>query len=1121
MFKKNSLNWFVFAFAVLVLLIGLPHAARWLIPKHEKQNKKLFSRHSNPDAGEHSPVLDSQKPISQSAKHNYNETLRAWITEFSALETDSPRREELLQKGITLAKARRPVIEKLIRENPKLAVEQGLGFHEWSVLPEQIKSDVERPFSAAMDYSYYPNCSPFNVVSNSSVPRSVSYLAMPDGSDLRTYTYGRRLGVFSKRSLPVQGISLGNLVAMRDGALQIVEGTEFEAVQKILQNGQDDIKHSFLSGKPIEGGGVFALAGGKIYRFANKEEVQELEKNLAELDALPGPYAASSALAAPGGAQSSSTALNLHQMRAYAKAQASSWTETKKRLFMIRVDFPDKLGEPVSTQALQDSMDRASEEILKMSYGKTWVESAVSKNVYTLPKNSEDYDDDEDRLMLRDARNLFRTERYGQDASVNIGPESHTGTGSGEGLGDYDIVGIYFTNLGRRSEFGFVWGGRAWAEDLWIQGNNKVDLHLHEWGHNYCINHASLWKTSDGSIAGNGNTEEYGDPFDYMGDGPFPGAHFHPEAKSRLNWLTSSGWADVDVLGAGTYRLYRIDDPDKTSGLRGLRVASGGNGEANGYYWVGYRGAFEENASLSNGAYLIWQRPGGDRSWLLDTTPASSDGTEDSALALGRTFQDPLSNLTITPIAKGFNGSVSYIDVQVYFGMPAPPTSLTVTVVSAVQINLSWSPVPGAKEYYILRNGEQIATIPALTFTDTLELPTSYSYQDKTARPSKTYSYVVVTNSPLGSEESQPVIASTPASSAGVYIANFAMASDVGQILIKKTHGRKFTGSVVSPLGRSSFQGDFELNGDAVVSLRLHRGTLDLHLVESGLEDGKRDANDEIYISCVIKLDNNEIPLICRSTPRKDGASSPLSGMVLSTLLESRGASGISFGYGYASVKPGKDGGFRFVGALPDGTKLTGNMRAVEDGNGWWNLPVALSLGKAGFLHGQGQINATPNKGEPILESATAWTWSRPANSKGKSFVSGFEEKLDVRGYEWAWSKGTSALGGSSANFTLTLSAPEGVSLAENAAIQTGILTANNKVVWDQVPSKGFSIKIVSSTGIVSGKIPATQGGKSILLPYQGILFSEDLSFGAGTQLRGAGFISIQNSSGLLTIVAD
>jgi hypothetical protein len=1122
--NKRNLFWFLLFVGLVAAIIGLPNAFLFIIRK-DAQEDQLTMKEITPIPDKQSKInstpLAIASPQEQQSSSRFDAPFRTWLTEYSSLPADSPEREKELQEGIALAKARRPPMEKLIRENPRLAIENSLGFHEWSLLPEPIKNEVERPFSVTSEFSRYPICRQPGESLQAVGATSVSYLALSDGANLRIFSYGLRSTVFSKRALPVQGIALGKVAAMRDGSIQIIDGKELAAVQKLFPNGQSDMGRSFSSGLSVSENGVHALSGGKIYRFANQNEIQVIEQQLVDLDALPGPYAASSILASPGGFQNPNGVLNLPQIRVHAKSQASSWTETKKRLFMIRIDFPDKPGEPVAKDSLQDSMDRASGEILKMSYGKTWVESAVSEHVYTLPKNSTEYDDDEDSIMLRDARNIFRSIKRGLDQSIKIGPESHTGTGSGAGLGDYDIVGIYFVNLGRKSEFGFVWGGRAWAEDLWIQGNKNEDLIIHEWGHNYCINHASLWKTTDGSVTGKGTSVEYGDPFDYMGDGPFPGAHFHPEAKSRLNWLTSAGWADVDTLGPGTYRIYSIDDPLISSGFRGLRVARGGNASAHGYYWVGHRGAFTDNFSISNGAYLIWQRPGGDRSWLLDTTPTSIEGAEDSALALGQTFADPLSALTITPIARGNSKSVSYIDVQVNIGPPAPPTGLTAKIISAVEIYLSWQPIPGALEYYILRDGNQIATVPALTYTDTLELPTSYFYEDKTAKPSSTHKYVIVAVNSLGSSESQPVTVSMPASSAGVYIANFNQESIIGQIFIKKSHGGTFTGTLVTPQGKSSFRGSFDSNGNAAVTLGRGIAVLDLNLIQIGLDDGKWDESDDVYISSNLIINNSNVLTICRSAPKKKGPSAPIANQRVNALLETRKSSGIFFGHGFASLNAGKDGVIRATGALPDGSKLSGSFYMVQDGTGGWILPTAVFISASkSFLHGQAIINSNPETEAFHLQSSAPWTWTRPPNAKAKTFAAGFKEELDVNGRVWSWTKGTSALGGSSANFTLTLSAPSGFEITSGAESLSGSLSASNKPTWSSAPPKGFTMKITPASGLVSGKVPGIINGKAKTLSYQGLIFPRDMELDSGTPVRGAGFMSGSGASGTMEMVA-
>jgi hypothetical protein len=53
---------------------------------------------------------------------------------------------------------------------------------------------------------------------------------------------------------------------------------------------------------------------------------------------------------------------------------------------------------------------------------------------------------------------------------------------------------------------------------------------------------------------------------------------------------------------------------------------------------------------------------------------------------------------------------------------------------------------------------------------------------------------------------------------------------------------------------------------------------------------------------------------------------------------------------------------------------------------------------------------------------------------------------------------------------------------------------------------------ITPATGLVSGKIPGTQNGKSVMLPYQGMLFPRDIPLESGGSVRGAGFVSSKDS---------
>jgi hypothetical protein len=352
----------------------------------------------------------------------------------------------------------------------------------------------------------------------------------------------------------------------------------------------------------------------------------------------------------------------------------------------------------------------------------------------------------------------------------------------------------------------------------------------------------------------------------------------------------------------------------------------------------------------------------------------------------------------------------------------------------------------------------------------------------------------------------------------GDFLGNFQGDAGHGQVALKIGKGGSFSGSILTPGGRVTFREEFSAGGQASVPVSSPQGTLLLSLKTSGLGDGKWDSGDEVFIEAVLRIGGQEIPLDLRPTPRKGGQGAPLVGKTINTLLESRNDSEKGFGFGFTGVKPGKDGVFRFTGALADGTKLSGSARAVEDGAGGWKLPVAMPLASVkGFLHGEAAIDSSPSAEGFHLESGQPWTWIRPVNAKAKAFPAGFTEELNVRGREWTWSKGTSALGGNSANFTLDfnfgnqtggfipLVGVDGIS---------GTLGSSNKPLWTSTPPKGFAMTIMPTNGLVSGKIPGTQNGKSVMLPYQGMLFPSDMPLVSGGSVRGAGFVSSKNCPG-------
>ena len=334
-----------------------------------------------------------------------------------------------------------------------------------------------------------------------------------------------------------------------------------------------------------------------------------------------------------------------------------------------------------------------------------------------------------------------------------------------------------------------------------------------------------------------------------------------------------------------------------------------------------------------------------------------------------------------------------------------------------------------------------------------------------------------------------------------------------GQLLITVKSNRNFTGALFLNGRKTGFRGRFDANGnwDGAVTVAGYPVEMEM-LLERG-EIGKRISSSLIWSG----EDATEFAMLPVAYSGGGGNVFAWNGSRLNVLFQSAEASGYSFGYGYAGVTCAKDGVMRFAGKLADNTAWSGVARVVENEAGGTSLPLAVRLPN-GLLHGEVGIYVNPEEGEAEMESTSPWLWIRQANAKSKTFAAGFEEELDVEGRLWSWTKGTSPLGGNTANFTLTLSAPSGASLPTGADSLTGNLSASNRIMWSQSPPKGFSMKIVPSTGLVSGKVPATQGGKSVMLPYQGVLFPENVDLGSGEPVRGVGFVTGNGSSGVMEI---
>ena len=613
-----------------------------------------------------SPINPGSKSPSQPASDTSINALNDFDAWFVKFDTEKSNRA-LVEEGIELAKARRVFFEKEIIESPRKALSRALSYAEYDALPPEIQEIVEKPISVEADLDILPIENLQSNISDQGDIASIQYQENGENFYHRVTLFGDRKNILSKQSLAVQGIRLGKIAAIRDDAFQALTATDVDWAKKTLPIGNSDIARDHFTQASIDSDPVVAVSQGKAYYFSARENIRQLNIAINQLEIKAGPKShllQQSRFAASGAAISSGS--SLQEVLAPFILEASPWTETNKKVFFIRIDFSDEVGESITQAALASRLNGSvAAQIADFSYGKTTIEGAVdgslvevSAQVVRVPGLSTYYKN----------LDLNSNSTPGSGALYTAAIAEFNLLNTGVNLDDFDIVGIHFAEIG----LGYAGLATIGGSKHWLQNTSSSKVIVHEFGHNYGLSHANYWDTSGSSVVGAGSELSYGDIYDTMGSGE---GDFHIQAKSRLNWIPTTEW--LDVSSSGSYRIHRFDQGTLNTNNKALRLTKG----IDEYYWLGYRRDFTSNNVLQKGAYIIWQGPNSNRSMLIDTTPGSLDGKNDAGISLGRTYSDPTASLHITPTTVGGSGDDEWIDIEInigaFSGNQDPVVSLT------------------------------------------------------------------------------------------------------------------------------------------------------------------------------------------------------------------------------------------------------------------------------------------------------------------------------------------------------------------------------------------------------------------------------------------------------------
>ena len=503
-----------------------------------------------------------------------------------------------IEKGRALAVNSREIFKELMSLSPKAALERAVPSEVYRRLPASITTHLETPVSAYGDFRVYvvmlhqDHHSP-GMMTGSRIEREVTI----GTTRYRALVYGRRENITTKLNIPLQGITLDGVMVVDEDPVRRVHPSQFQALN--------------VDRTKVVNSEAVAEVGGKLVYFSSQPELEKFVSDQIAWEARIGPV-----------------------------LDQSNWTEGVKTVLFIRIDFPDKPGEPVDFQNQPLTVTRAQNLInnevspfyVNNSFNKTSLQTTVTP-VVRMPQTQSFYFEDFGTLRT-DAEVAARAAGFDPD-NFNL-----------------ELFGMSFNQ-------GFNYGGIAFVGARGAALNGFFDLRVtaHELGHNYGLFHANLWQTTDGSIIGPGNNVEYGNPYDVMGGGFDSRAHFTAPYKRRLDWLTDANVQEITQDG-----VYRVvaHDSTITGGIRALKIRK--NSDKN--YWIEFRQLFTD-ISFTNGAIINWDYRSHNFSetQILDMTPATSS-VFDAPLQIGSVFNDDENRIRITVVGKG-NTTPESLDVKV------------------------------------------------------------------------------------------------------------------------------------------------------------------------------------------------------------------------------------------------------------------------------------------------------------------------------------------------------------------------------------------------------------------------------------------------------------------------
>jgi len=549
---------------------------------------------------------------------------RAWSERYVA--ASPAERAAMEAAGVEMARARRPVFQQLIKEDPRAALENAVPMVVRQQLPWSIVNQLETRLNgvAALRVLQATPMPGEPLPTGSLTFREAEF---QDGKTYRAYVYGQR----ATKVEWTAGASLNGVALDADFAVNELPSRTLE-IGEVPPTGKPAVTVCPVSGKQ-------ALESGEVPEVISVE-TPAVETAVETVyfcnDGHINPYNQTLIM----GEGVSGGAFGFTGILPSAPTPAIGVV----KVLIIPMTYADQNAVPSTEAALYSMLRDVGDFYARSSYGRLTLVGVVTPPVKL--KHNEAWYVNRDTSNGGDISGTGVEHAESRDEARKLGFDSN----------DYDCIGVRH-NGGPGSYGGLGGGSSVWAR------SDSASLWAHEIGHCFALAHANFWDTAGTSSIGAGANQEYGNSYDNMGGSPFPAGQYNAQAKSQIRWLPANFVASVSL--SGQYRIHAMDqgalDPSRRYAMTVVK-----DGQRT--YWGEVRALFDTNPWVKNGMLLGWRYPNGSGSniQLIDTTPGSPFLKEDAPISLGSTFSDRESGIHMTTVA--FNDSPRSVDVVVNLG---------------------------------------------------------------------------------------------------------------------------------------------------------------------------------------------------------------------------------------------------------------------------------------------------------------------------------------------------------------------------------------------------------------------------------------------------------------------